>query len=206
MRELRPALAELIATGNYGMHTTHDIHLSDGATHIFLSSGEILVDNEDKTQQYLAVLDEVQSLLMSLDIEADMQQFGITNVDMVIGRILTGSVRQLDGARTIIGAIFIDRNKPFIPANFFWDARMPCQLSSGEVEDEKVDFTATSDVDAITVSGRLITEEFPWQEPISNAPALDPNDLDPPGRDRGPDDPRRGRYGDFDGPIIPLMP
>lgn len=202
MRELRPALEALIATGLYGMHTTHDIRLTDG-TQIFLSSGEIFIDSVDKSQQYQAVLEEIQSLLMSLDVEADMQQFNITNVDMVIGRVLTGSIRQLDGARTIIGAIFIDTTKPFLSANFFWDARMPCEISSGEVSDDNVDFTATSDVDAITVSGRLIVEEFPWREPINVVPAFDPNDFNPPGRD--PDDPGgfrggRGRYGDMDFP------
>lgn len=201
MRELRPALTVLIATGNYGMHTTHDIGLSDGVTFIFLSSGEILVSNADKNQQYLARLDEVQSLQMSLDIESDMQQFNITNVDMIIGQTLTGAIRQLDGAKTVVGALFIDPNKPYLPANLFWDARMPCQLSSGEVTDEKVDFTATSDVDAISVSGRLIVEEFSWQEPINIAPEFDPDDLNPPGR-FDPENPRRGRYGDLD-PVIP---
>lgn len=201
MRELRPELEELIATGNYGMHTTHDIRLTDG-TLIFLSSGEILVDNVDKTQQYLARLHEVQSLEMSLDIAADMQQFNITNVDKVVGQTLTGAIRQLDGARSIIGTIFIDPNKSYIPENFFWDARMPTELSTGEVSDEKVDFTATSDIDAISISGRLITEEFPWQEPVHVAPEFDPNDLDPREQDphRG-----RGRYGEFEDPVMPLI-
>ncbi len=202
MRELRPALEALIATGNYGMHTTHDIRLTDG-TMIYLSSGEILVNNIDKNQQYLALLDEVQALLMSLDVEFDMQQFDINNVNMVIGQTLTGAIRQLDGARSIVGAIFIDTTKPYLSANFFWDARMPCELTNGEVADEKVDFTATSVVDAVTISGRLITEEFPWQEPVNIAPEFDPNDLNPPGRD--PENPRRGRYGDMDGPLIPML-
>lgn len=202
MRELRPELETLIATGNYGMHTTHDIRLTDG-TMVYLSSGNILINNADKNQQYLALLDEVQAMLMSLDVEADMQQFNITNVDMVIGQTLTGAIRQLDGARTIIGALFIDTTKPYLSANFFWDSRMPCELSTGEVSDTKVDFTATSDIDAITVSGRLIIEEFPWQEPVSNAPTNDPNDIIPSGGG-GPSNPRRGRYGDFD-PVVPWL-
>lgn len=178
MRELRPELLALIATGRYGMHTTQDIRLTDGTT-IFLSSGEILVNSFGKTQQYRALLDDVQSVQMSMDVEADMESFNITNVDMAIGRTLTTSTRQLDGAQTTIGALFIDPDKPYLPENILWDARMPCQLSSGEVSDQNVDFTATSDVDVINISGRLIAEEFSWREPVSAAPLSDPNDLGP---------------------------
>lgn len=205
-RELRPELVTLIATGNYGMHTTHDIRLTDG-TLVYLSSGEILVNNADKNQQYQGVLDKVQPLMMSVDIEADIQEFEVTNVDKVIGQVLTGAVRQLDGASTIIGAIFIDNYKPFLPENLFWDARIKAQLSTGEVSDPIVNFTATSDIDAISVSGDLISEEFPWQEPVNNAPLSDPNDLGL-GGSGGLGDGPRGRYGDLDNlsPIKRISP
>jgi hypothetical protein len=206
-RELRPELVALIDTGNYGMHTTHDIQLTDG-TQLFLSSSEAFVDNVDKTQQYLARLNEIQALTMSVDIEADIQQFSATNVDKIIGQTLTGSVRQLDGASSIIGAIFIDHTKDFIPANLFWDARMPCILTSGEITDQTVAFTATSSVDYVAVSGRLIAEEFTWREPINTVPVGNPDDLGTSGGG-GPSDPNdpfygSGRYGDLGPPIVPM--
>lgn len=203
-RELRPELEDLISSGHCNWHTCFDIVLT-GGTELFLSTGEIYVNRFGKDQQYLAkVRPDVDELEMSLDLEMDGIKFKVSNVDMVIGRTLTTSTRKLDGAEAIVGILFIEKGQPLEQA--IWDAKMPGQLVSGEVVDEDVDFTLISIVDGIIVAGRTIADEFQWQEPISNVPDSDPNDLNP--RDPGNLDiepnRRRGRYLDYEPMVLTL--
>lgn len=206
MRELRPELQALINSGHCNWHSTVDLVLTDG-NQLHLSTGEIAVNRFGKVEQYLSRLDRngVQEFSMSLDIEIDSVDFKISNVDLIIGRLLTSSVRRLDGAEGILGILFLEKGQPISQA--IWDAKMPGQLIAGEVRDEAVDCSLVSVIDSITISGRTIASEFQWQEPISNAPNVNPdftptNPRDPFGPGETPRS-GRGRYGDFD-PMIPF--
>jgi hypothetical protein len=171
--------------------------LTDGED-LFLSTGEILVNRFGKNQQYLArVLPDVGELSLSSDVEVDGQEFKTTNVDLVIGQLLTTSVRRMDGAQVIIGILFLEIGQPASQA--IWDAKIKASLVAGEISDESVAFTAVSQVDLVVVSGRSISNEFQWQEPVSIAPVIDPNDI-PPHRDPNDDSPGRGRYGEIEFP------
>lgn len=196
-REIRTELSTLINSGRCAWHTTYDIVLTDGED-LFLSTGEILVNRFGKNQQYLArVLPDVGELSLSSDVEVDGQEFKTTNVDLVIGQLLTTSVRRMDGAQVIIGILFLEIGQPASQA--IWDAKIKASLVAGEISDESVAFTAVSQVDLVVVSGRSISNEFQWQEPVSIAPVIDPNDI-PPHRDPNDDSPGRGRYGEIEFP------
>ena len=203
MRELRPELTTLLNSGHCTAFTTLDIVLTDGED-LFVSSGEIHVNRFGKNQQYLARIPPagMQELNMSLDIEVDGADFQLTNVDMVIGQLLTGAERRLDGAEALVGALFLVNGD--LPANAIWDARMPGSLISSQIGDETVDFSLISIIDGISIAGRTIASEFQWQEPISNVPTTNPIDLGPrgPGGGIDPEDPdfprgRPGRFFDF---------
>lgn len=192
-RELRPELEALIAAGHCNWHTTIDATLT-GAVELHLSSGEVFVNRFGINRQYLAKLRNIQALEMSLEPEDDMTSFDVANVDTVMGQTLTGAERRLDGARAIVGTVFIDRNDPdFSAGQHIYDAKMPGELVAGEVGDENVGFTLQSDVDAVVVSGRTIASEFQWREPVSVVPLRDPSDIRPGGL--GGDEDFPGRYG-----------
>jgi hypothetical protein len=103
----------------------------------------------------------------------------------------------MDGAQVIIGILFLEIGQPASQA--IWDAKIKASLVAGEISDESVAFTAVSQVDLVVVSGRSISNEFQWQEPVSIAPVIDPNDI-PPHRDPNDDSPGRGRYGEIEFP------
>lgn len=105
---------------------------------------------------------------MSLDIEVDGLDFAVANVDMVVGRTLTGAERKLDGAEAIVGILFIDPTLALSQA--IWDAKIPGEITTAGVQDEKVSFNLISSVDGVVVAGRTIADEFQWQEPVSNVP------------------------------------
>lgn len=207
-RELRTELQTLIATGHCNWHTTVDITLT-GNQQLFLSSGEIYVNRFGKIQQYLAKLpkDGIEPLALSQDTEVDMMPFKVGNVDMVMGRTLTGAQRRMDGAKGIVGTIFIDKTDPnFAAGQHIWDAKMPGELVSGEVKDETVDFSLVSAVDTVIVLGRTIASEFQWREPVSNVPTRNPDDIPRfPVFEDGPPlfgPGRGGRYREFDSPGV----
>lgn len=196
-REVRTELQTLINSGRCAWHSAYDIVLTDGED-LFISTGEIHVNRFGKDQQYLARVEpDVGELSMSSDIEVDGQEFKTTNVDLIIGQLLTTSVRRMDGATAIIGILFLEIGQPVSQA--IWDAKMPASLVAGEVGDESVNFTAISQVDLVTVSGRSISNEFQWQEPVSVVPVSDPSDI-PPHTDPNGDSPGRGRYGEQEFP------
>lgn len=203
MRELRTELQTLINSGHCLAHSTFDIVLTDGEL-LFVSSAEWHVNRFGKNQQYLARIppDGIQELSMSVDIETDGLEFSLTNVDMVIGRLLTSSVRRLDGAEAVLGTMFLEIGGD--PVNAIWDARMAGFLASNQVGDETVDFGYVSTLDGITIAGRTIASEFQWQEPISNIPQFTPttNPFSPTvgGGDGGDSEGRGrpGRYPDFE--------
>lgn len=204
MRELRPELTTLLNSRHCIAFSTMDIVLTDGED-LFVSSAEIHVNRFGKNQQYLARIPPggIQELAMSLDVEVDGVDFQLTNVDMVIGQLLTAATRRLDGAEATVGALFLVIGD--LPANAIWDARMLGSLISSQISDETVDFSLVSVIDGIAVAGRTIASEFQWQEPISNVPSTNPIDLGPGGGPVGfdPGDPdsslgRRGRYLDFE--------
>ena len=200
-REVRTELQTLINTGRCAWHSTYDIFLTDGED-LYLSTGEIHVNRFGKDQQYLArILPDVGELAMSSDVEVDGQEFKATNVDLIIGQLLTTAVRRMDGALVTIGILFLELGQPVSQA--IWDAKMPAVLVAGEVGDESVNFTAVSQVDLVVVSGRSISNEFQWQEPVSVVPVSDPNDI-PPYQDPNEDSPGRGRYGEIDFPRMYL--
>lgn len=187
----------MINSGRCAWHSTYDIILTDGED-LFLSTGEIFVNRFGKNQQYLArILPDVGELSLSSDIEVDGQEFKTTNIDLIIGQLFTTSIRRMDGASVVIGILFIEIGQPVSQA--IWDAKLPASLVAGEVSDNSVSFTAISQVDLSVVSGRSISNEFQWQEPISTVPLVDPNDI-PPHRDPNEDSPGRGRYGEIDFP------
>lgn len=200
MRELRPELQTLINSGHCNWATAIDMILTSG-TQLHLSSTQLFVDRFGVNRQYLGKLRDIGAVDMSLDIEADQMEFGVANTDMVMGRTLTSNVRELDGARGTRGVIFIDTDLDFEDNQHIYDSTLPGEFLSSEVSDEAVGFSLISDVDAVVIAGRTIASEFQWQQPISNVPEFDPNDL--PGRDPlDPDFPRRpGRYGE----LMPMM-
>jgi len=186
LRECRPELLALINSGHCSWHTTYDFVLTDG-NQMFLSTGDIHVNRFGKNQQYISkVTPDVGELSMSAGLESDTQEFKVENVDLVIGQLLTSNVRRMDGSDVLIGILFIDTTLPLSQA--IWDARMPTILAVGEVADEEITFSVVSSIDILQVAGRTISNEFPWQEPISVTPPSDPNDI--------PIDDGGGRYGD----------
>lgn len=189
-REVRTELQDLIDSGKCNWQTTLDITLT-GGEELFLSTGEIHVDRFGKDQVYSGkICPDVSPLTMSLDIEVDQQDFKVSNVDLVIGRVLTTSVRKLDAAEAISGILFIDTGLPLTDA--IWDAKMLGELVSSSVNDKEVPFMLVSIIDSVIISGRTIASEFQWQEPISNVPNSDPNDNGPTGEfGTG-----KGRYGE----------
>jgi hypothetical protein len=206
-RELRTELETLIATGHCNWHTTVDVVLT-GDVELHLSSGEIYVNRFGVTRQYLGKLENIQQLDMDLSTAVDQMIFSVANVDMVVGQTLTGADRRLDGARAVVGTLFIDRDDPdFAAGQHIYDARMPGELVTGEVSDPGVGFTVVSDVDSVVVAGRTIASEFQWREPISVAPLFNPGggggDLGPVGGGSGGGGyGGGGRYGD----LLPLLP
>lgn len=204
-RELRPELEALIESGHCNWHTTVDLVLT-GDVEVHLSSGEILVDRFGVNRQYLAKLRNIQPLDMSVAPEVDQIIFDAANVDMVMGQTLTGATRRLDGARAIVGTLFIDRDdSDFDAGQHICDPRMSGELVSGEVGEENVSFALISDVDVVIIAGRTIASEFQWREPVSVAPLFDPSDIPGHPGDGGDTEPgRRGRYGD--GGLMPLQP
>lgn len=199
-REVRTELTALINSGHCNWHTTVDLVLTD-ATELFWSTGEIHVNRFGKNQQYVAKIErDVPELAMSVDVEVDGIDIKVANVDMVIGRTLTSSVRKLDGAEAVVGILFIDTSLPVAQA--IWDAKVPCLVMTGEVGDEAVAFSLVSSIDGIVVAGRTIAEEFQWQEPVSNVPVFDPNDIDPRNPDNFPGR-RGGRYLDYEPMVMP---
>jgi hypothetical protein len=195
LREGRAELSTLIATRNVIQHTTLDITLTDNTT-LFISTMDILINRFGKVQQYLAKLrpESINEVNMSLDVEQDGFDFQIANVDMIVGQLLTGATRRFDGAEAILGTFFLARGDTL--ANAIWDSRIPGVLVAGEVGDESVALSFVSAIDAVLVSGRSISQEFPWQAPISTVPTEDPNDIPNPIYDPNVD-PTVGRYGDI---------
>jgi hypothetical protein len=205
LRELRPELSALINSLHCNWHSTMDITLQ-GNEQLFLSTGEIFVDRFGKTQQYLSKVKSVGELGLSLDVEADTCEIVLSNVDLLLGQTLSSDNRKLDGAESVLGVLFIDKDQPLDEA--IWDAKVPMSIVQGDTGDEEIKTSLISVVDSIIVSGRTIAEEFQWREPLSNAPLIDPNDIGPRpgGSPIDPnDDPRRGgRYRDFN-PIDPSL-
>jgi hypothetical protein len=202
-RELRTELETLIDSGHCNWATAIDITLT-GLPPVHFSSTEIVVDRFDvDNRQYLGKLRDIKSCDMSLDPEVDQIEFGAANVDMVMGRTLTGATRRLDGAKAVRGVIFIDKDLDFEDNQHIYDPTLPGELVAGEVGDEEVAFSLISEIDSVIISGRTIASEFQWREPLSNIPLRDPSDIGPfgggggRGTDLG-DGNGGGRYGDFD--------
>lgn len=174
-REVRAELTTLINSGRCNWDSTMDIVLT-GGVELFLSTAEIEVDRFGKEEEYQARLSAVEALEMSVDPEVDGQAFKISNVDLVVGQLLTGAVRRLDGAQAVSGVLFIDPDDP-VPTNAIWDAKMPGELLASEVNDSDVSFAFVSSIDSVIVPGRTIASEFQWREQVSNVPLFDPNDM-----------------------------
>jgi len=185
-----------------------DIALTVGSP-LFLSSGEIYVNRFGKNQQYSAKLgvDGIQPTEMSVDVEVDKSDFKVTNADMVTGRLLTDGTRRFDGAKAIIGTLFIDTSLDFSTNQHIWDPRMPCELVTGDITDADVVFSAISEIDNVVISGRTIVSEFEWREPLVAVPSGGfGGGLIPGGGGGGGDIPttlprRIGRFGES--PVIP---
>lgn len=209
-RELRPELETLIARGHCNWATVMQITLT-GGTQIHLSSSELFVDRFGITQQFLGKLekDNLGALAMSVDEEVDQIDFTVANVDMVMGRQLTGEERKMDGARAVRGVVFIDRFQPIDAGQHILDYNFPGELLSSEITDPSVGFSLVSDPDSVIIAGRTIASEFQWREPVSSIQVLDPSDILPvgpgglgPGRGGDIEPIRGGRYGEFD-PLLP---
>lgn len=159
---------------------------------MWLSTGDVHVNRFGKNQQYLAkITPDVGELSMSSGVDADTQTFKASNVDLIIGQLLTSNVRRLDGADVLIGILFIDVTLPLSQA--IWDAKVPAIIAAGEVSEDTVEFSAVASIDMLQVAGRTISNEFPWQEPLSITPPSDPNDIPSEA------DPSIGRYGEIMG-------
>lgn len=203
-REVHPTLQALIDTGHCNWHSTVDVELKGEEEPLLLSTGQLLLGDN----QYTSNLVDVSEFSMGLDVEVDEVEFDAQNTDYVMGQTLTGFDNPLAGARGILGLIFINR----LTQAKFYDAKMQGEIVTGEVGDEVVQFQIISDPDITAIAGRTIAAEFPWREPIHVNPVGNPDDLIPPGgfpgrggRDPGdPMGPRGpGRYGDI-GDIMPI--
>ncbi len=187
-REIDPGLEALMETNAWKPHSTMDIVLASGAElHLSTIEKTVIVDGEPR--EYQAQLRDVGALSMGLTLEMDGMEFGVQNVDMVVGRTLTGGVRQLDGAKAMKGQLFINRDDP---SEYYYDPQVPGELVAGDVTDEKVSFSFISEIDAVVVSGRLISDEFqmvqPSRSPTPERPTVPVVPLQPPGPGGG------GRY------------
>lgn len=164
-------LQALIATGHFTRHTTIDITLTDG-TQLFFSTIEkdVVVDGVPRSYLARLVPGSIGSLDMSLTLDMDQLEFAASNVNQQLGRTLTGATRRLDGALAVKGQLFINNDDP---EEYYYDPQVPGELQAGDVTDEKVTFSFISEIDAVIVSGRLISEEFP------TVAATSPNPIGP---------------------------
>jgi hypothetical protein len=165
-RKISTQLRDLLDSGHCEWHTTVDVVPVAGSP-FHLSSGEEMVDGV----QYLAQLDEVNALEMSLTDESEQMEFKCQNVDMVMGRTITGSENLLNGARGTIGVVFIDEETQTAYA----DKKMPTDLVTGEVTDQTVAFKLVSQIDTAIIAGRTFASVFPWREPVASQPVFNPS-------------------------------
>lgn len=185
-RDLSSALAALIASGDCKQYQTLDVLLADG-TPLHLSSKPVTVG----TTVYQPVLDEVEDAQIGLTSDDDSQEFKAANVDMVLGRTVTGQANLLDGATAIAGTVFVDK----ATGTAYYDERLPGALLSGEVTDKQLTLDLTDEVYATIIEGKTVDELFPFRPSPPPEDRPNPNDLQPPERPGDEFDPDPGGHG-----------
>lgn len=165
-RKISDPLRVLLDSGHCKWHTTVDVKPVVGST-FYLSSGEEMVDGV----QYLAQLEEINALEMSLLEESEQMEFKCQNVDMEMGRTITGASNQMNGAKGTIGIVFIDKETQAV----YSDKKMSTDFVTGEVTDKNVAFKCISEIDTAIIAGRTFASVFPWREPTSSQLVFNPS-------------------------------
>lgn len=169
-RELSAGLQALIDSGHCMWFSTVVVTLTDpNIPPIYLGTGEHEIDNKI----FVAQLTQVEPFLASLTREQDFIVFRVNNVDTVMGQLLTGQTRMLDGATGMLGIIFINGDT----GEAFYDEKMPGDIMSADVLAPDVGFELVSAIDAVQVSGETWSSSFPWREPLASARVNDIDDL-----------------------------
>jgi hypothetical protein len=165
-RKIRSSLRTLLDSGHCEWHTTLDLQPVSVPT-VYLSSGDEIVSGTN----YLPKLEEIEPLEMELTRGNDQIQYKVENVDQLMGQSVTGATNELNGARGIVGVVFINEETGAVEI----DKKMPGQVLVGDITDKDVSMKLISDVDAVIISGRTFASAFPWREPVTlNRPAFSP--------------------------------
>lgn len=160
-RDLSPALAALLASGNCKSHDTVGVTLGD-ATQFYLATASVVVDG----RPYLPTIEEVAPLQLGLTPAVDKATFKVQNVDLVMGQAVTGQTNAMDGAEAVLGIVFVDLES----GATYYDERMPGQIAGNEVVEKSVTFNVISDISAAQIGGRLISDVFPFSDVPVSAP------------------------------------
>lgn len=130
---------------------------------VYIATIEKLVDGI----QYLGKLENLGSLEMSLTTIANGFEFDVANRDRTLGQQLTGE-DEWSGVRALRGTIFIDISTQigyFVP-------EIQGEITNSDVDGKDVSFKFVSDIEVAVVSGRYVSEVFPFKENITpNSPA-----------------------------------
>lgn len=167
-RTVAPALRTLIDSGHCQWGSTMVLTLTDG-TILRLST----IEHEIDGHEFLARLSQLDPFVMAVTREQDSVTFKADNTDLTIGYTLTGQERVLDGATGMLGIIFINEDT----GEVFVDDKMPGDLMAGDVTQPDVTFELVSALDSVIVGGATVASLFPWREPSTPGPHINPNDL-----------------------------
>jgi hypothetical protein len=154
-RELRPELEAILATGHVERSPTVDIVLTSGED-IHVSTAERSLNNYGVVEDYAAY---------------------------IIGQTVTNAENLLAGALATIGFLFLNPGVTLESGQHYWDPRLPTEISVGEVSKPTVSMKAISEIDTAIISGRKISEEFPYRSYAINPGGISPvnRPIDVPG-------------------------
>jgi hypothetical protein len=181
-RELRPELEAILATGHVERSPTVDIVLTSGED-IHVSTAERSLNNYGVVEDYAAYIDSMEMTEYGLDQAIDQASFALSNVDRIIGQTVTNAENLLAGALATIGFLFLNPGVTLESGQHYWDPRLPTEISVGEVSKPTVSMKAISEIDTAIISGRKISEEFPYRSYAINPGGISPvnRPIDVPG-------------------------